>query len=145
MFLRSVRRNGLSIDAGGFLLCFTELLPLGDDSVELAALELGGVAVLLDLGGAAVVVELEQEAPIGEDIGHGDNGVAAPFFVAEEVVHRLFPEFQDVANGIVLLLIMIFLPRGLVDPRAIRLRSNSGQAATKVASPMPASTGGDAS
>jgi hypothetical protein len=29
-----------------------------------------------------------------------------------------------VANGIVLLLIMIFLPRGLVDPRAIRLRKN---------------------
>jgi hypothetical protein len=28
-----------------------------------------------------------------------------------------------VANGIVLLLIMIFLPRGLVDPRAIRLRN----------------------
>ncbi len=38
------------------------------------------------------------------------------------VTQAIVPNFQEVANGIVLLLIMIFLPRGLIDPRAIRLR-----------------------
>lgn len=32
------------------------------------------------------------------------------------------PDVQDLASGVALLLIMIFLPRGLIDPRAIRLR-----------------------
>ena len=44
-------------------------------------------------------------------------------FTALPVIAQAFvPHFQEVANGVVLLLIMIFLPRGLVDPRAIRLR-----------------------
>lgn len=70
---------------------------------------------------------------------------AALFTALPVIAQAIIPEFQDVANGIVLLLIMIFLPRGLVDPRAIRLRSNSGQAATQAPKHMPASTGGDAS
>ena len=49
---------------------------------------------------------------------------AAVFTALPVIAQAIIPEFQDVANGIVLLLIMIFLPRGLVDPRAIRLRKN---------------------
>jgi branched-chain amino acid transport system permease protein len=48
---------------------------------------------------------------------------AAVFTALPVIAQAIIPEFQDVANGIVLLLIMIFLPRGLVDPRAIRLRN----------------------
>jgi branched-chain amino acid transport system permease protein len=49
--------------------------------------------------------------------------IGAAVFTALPVIAQAFvPTFQEVANGIVLLLIMIFLPRGLVDPRAIRLR-----------------------
>jgi branched-chain amino acid transport system permease protein len=47
---------------------------------------------------------------------------AAVFTALPVVAQAIVPHFQEVANGIVLLLIMIFLPRGLVDPRAIRLR-----------------------
>ncbi len=38
------------------------------------------------------------------------------------VMQALVPSVQDVASGIALLLIMILLPRGLVDPRAWRAR-----------------------
>ena len=49
--------------------------------------------------------------------------IGAAVFTALPVVMQTFlPAIQDVANGVALLLIMIFLPRGLVDPRAIRLR-----------------------
>jgi branched-chain amino acid transport system permease protein len=49
--------------------------------------------------------------------------IGAAVFTALPVIAQAFvPHFQEVANGVVLLLIMIFLPRGLVDPRAIRLR-----------------------
>ena len=47
---------------------------------------------------------------------------AAVFTALPVIAQAVVPDLQDVANGIVLLLIMIFLPRGLVDPRAIRLR-----------------------
>jgi branched-chain amino acid transport system permease protein len=47
---------------------------------------------------------------------------AAVFTALPIATQAIVPRFQEVANGIVLLLIMIFLPRGLVDPRAIRLR-----------------------
>lgn len=47
---------------------------------------------------------------------------AAVFTALPVITQAIVPDIQDVANGIVLLLIMIFLPRGLVDPRAIRLR-----------------------
>ena len=47
---------------------------------------------------------------------------AAVFTVLPVVTQAIVPDIQDVANGVVLLLIMIFLPRGLVDPRAILLR-----------------------
>jgi branched-chain amino acid transport system permease protein len=47
---------------------------------------------------------------------------AAVFTALPVIAQAIVPNFQEVANGIVLLLIMIFLPRGLIDPRAIRLR-----------------------
>ncbi len=47
---------------------------------------------------------------------------AAVFTALPIATQAIVPKFQEVANGIVLLLIMIFLPRGLVDPRAWRLR-----------------------
>ncbi|MDE1947910.1 MAG: branched-chain amino acid ABC transporter permease [Burkholderiales bacterium] len=47
---------------------------------------------------------------------------AAVFTALPVLAQAVVPNYQDVANGVVLLLIMIFLPRGLVDPRAIRLR-----------------------
>lgn len=47
---------------------------------------------------------------------------AAVFTALPVLTQAIVPNFQEVANGIVLLAIMIFLPRGLVDPRAIRLR-----------------------
>lgn len=49
--------------------------------------------------------------------------VGALVFTALPVVMQaMVPEVQDVANGVALLLIMILLPRGLVDPRAWRVR-----------------------
>jgi len=47
---------------------------------------------------------------------------AVVFTALPTIAQAIVPEYQDVAKGIVLLLIMIFLPRGLIDPRAIRLR-----------------------
>lgn len=47
---------------------------------------------------------------------------AAVFTALPVVTQAIVPDIQDVANGVVLLLIMIFLPRGLIDPRAWRLR-----------------------
>jgi branched-chain amino acid transport system permease protein len=47
------------------------------------------------------------------------------------LAQAIVPSFQEVANGVVLLLIMIFLPRGLIDPRAIRLRRAIRNAAAR--------------
>jgi branched-chain amino acid transport system permease protein len=47
---------------------------------------------------------------------------AAVFTALPVITQAVVPNVQEVANGVVLLLIMIFLPRGLVDPRAIKLR-----------------------
>jgi branched-chain amino acid transport system permease protein len=47
---------------------------------------------------------------------------AAVFTALPVITQAVVPQVQEVANGVVLLLIMIFLPRGLIDPRAIRLR-----------------------
>jgi branched-chain amino acid transport system permease protein len=47
--------------------------------------------------------------------------VGAVVFTALPVVMQaVVPEVQDIAKGLVLLVIMIFLPRGLIDPRMIR-------------------------
>jgi branched-chain amino acid transport system permease protein len=54
---------------------------------------------------------------------------AAVFTALPVLAQAIVPSFQEVANGIALLLIMIFLPRGLVDPRAIRLRRAARSAA----------------
>lgn len=44
------------------------------------------------------------------------------FTALPTVMQSIVPAIQDVAKGLVLLLIMIYLPRGLVDPRARKLR-----------------------
>ena len=49
--------------------------------------------------------------------------VGALVFTALPVtMQAIVPQVEDVAKGIALLLIMVFLPRGLIDPRAWRLR-----------------------
>jgi branched-chain amino acid transport system permease protein len=62
---------------------------------------------------------------------------AAVFTALPVVTQAIVPEVQDVANGVVLLLIMIFLPRGLVDPRALRLRRGDRNAAPQPPSGAP--------
>lgn len=47
---------------------------------------------------------------------------AAVFTALPVIMQALVPAIQEVANGAALLLIMIFVPRGLFDPRAMRLR-----------------------
>ena len=47
---------------------------------------------------------------------------AAVFTALPVTMQAVAPAIEDVAKGVALLLIMIFLPRGLVDPRAFRLR-----------------------
>jgi len=44
------------------------------------------------------------------------------FTALPTVMQSIVPAVQDVAKGVVLLLIMIYLPRGLIDPRARKLR-----------------------
>jgi branched-chain amino acid transport system permease protein len=68
---------------------------------------------------------------------------AAVFTALPVIAQAIAPSFQDVANGVALLLIMIFLPRGLVDPRAIRLRRATRRAETEAALGAPAGTTGD--
>jgi branched-chain amino acid transport system permease protein len=53
------------------------------------------------------------------------------------VMQSIVPEIQDVAKGVVLLVIMIYLPRGLIDPRARKLRRLGS--ARKTANDEPAS------
>src|ERR1019366_6808643 len=45
---------------------------------------------------------------------------ALVFTALPVVMQAVLPEFEKVLNGIALLAIMIFLPRGLIDPRALR-------------------------
>ena len=47
---------------------------------------------------------------------------ALVFTALPMTMQAILPEIEDVAKGVALLLIMIFLPRGLIDPRAIRLK-----------------------
>lgn len=49
--------------------------------------------------------------------------VGALIFTAlPAAMQAVVPAIEDVAKGIVLVLIMVFLPRGLIDPRAVGLR-----------------------
>jgi branched-chain amino acid transport system permease protein len=47
---------------------------------------------------------------------------ALVFTALPQIMQAVVPQVQDVANGVALLLIMILLPRGLVDPRTWRIR-----------------------
>jgi branched-chain amino acid transport system permease protein len=44
------------------------------------------------------------------------------FTALPTTMQAVLPEVQDVAKGVVLLVIMILLPRGLIDPRVFKLR-----------------------
>lgn len=68
---------------------------------------------------------------------------AAVFTALPVITQAIVPSIQDVANGVVLLLIMIFLPRGLVDPRAIRLRRAHRRAAAQGLPDAPAAPAPD--
>lgn len=50
------------------------------------------------------------------------------FTLLPQLMQWLLPDIQDVANGVALLLIMIFLPRGLVDPRVLLMHLTVAQA-----------------
>ena len=52
---------------------------------------------------------------------------AAVFTALPTTMQAIVPQIEDVAKGVALLLIMVFLPRGLIDPRAIRLRRAARQ------------------
>ena len=54
---------------------------------------------------------------------------ALVFTALPVVMQAVLPDVQDVASGVALLLIMILLPRGLVDPRAWRVRRAAKAAA----------------
>ncbi len=47
---------------------------------------------------------------------------ALVFTALPQIMQAVVPQVQNVANGLALLLIMIMLPRGLIDPRAWRIR-----------------------
>ncbi|MDP2120196.1 MAG: hypothetical protein Q8K28_09865, partial [Hoeflea sp.] len=49
------------------------------------------------------------------------------FTALPTITQAVLPEIQDIAKGIVLLVIMIYLPRGLIDPRARGLRKAARQ------------------
>lgn len=49
------------------------------------------------------------------------------FTALPSVTQAVLPELQDIAKGVVLLVIMIYLPRGLIDPRARGLRKAARQ------------------
>jgi branched-chain amino acid transport system permease protein len=68
---------------------------------------------------------------------------AAVFTALPVIAQAIVPDFQEVANGVVLLLIMIFLPRGLVDPRAIRLRRAARNAPQEAAGSSAPRAAGD--
>lgn len=71
------------------------------------------------------------------------------FTALPTTMQAIIPSFQDVAKGVVLLVIMIYLPRGLIDPRTRKLRKaaharQSAHDALDVASheePTPATPG----
>lgn len=53
---------------------------------------------------------------------------AVVFTLLPVLMQALVPNIQDIANGVALLLIMVFLPRGLIDPRALLLHPSLQQA-----------------
>lgn len=54
---------------------------------------------------------------------------ALVFTALPTTMQAIVPQIEDVAKGVALLLIMIFLPRGLIDPRAFRLRKAAARRA----------------
>ena len=91
------------------------------------------------LGGAALAFTLQFISPetyfigiaftmiastvLGGSFHWAGSLIGAAIFTALPVVMQaIVPQIEDVAKGVALLLIMVFLPRGLIDPRAWGLR-----------------------
>ncbi|PSC06289.1 hypothetical protein SLNSH_03095 [Alsobacter soli] len=105
--------------------------------VQFAAFLISGVVG--GLGGAALAFTLQFISPETYFIGIAFTMIAstvlggsfhwlgpivgaAVFTALPTAMQAIVPQIEDVAKGVVLLLIMIFLPRGLIDPRAWGLR-----------------------
>ncbi|MBP0438328.1 branched-chain amino acid ABC transporter permease [Tianweitania sediminis] len=91
------------------------------------------------LGGAALAFTLQFISPDTYFIGIAFTMIASTvlggsfhwfgpivgaliFTALPAAMQAVVPAVEDVAKGVVLILIMVFLPRGLIDPRAIGLR-----------------------
>ncbi|MBC7282186.1 branched-chain amino acid ABC transporter permease [Hoeflea sp.] len=72
------------------------------------------------------------------------------FTALPTITQAILPEIQDIAKGVVLLVIMIYLPRGLIDPRArglrkaARQRQQAAQVEFDIAHKQPRTTAGQA-
>jgi branched-chain amino acid transport system permease protein len=53
---------------------------------------------------------------------------AFAFTLLPTLLQAILPDIQDIADGVALLLIMVFLPRGLVDPRVVLMHLTVAQA-----------------
>ena len=112
-------------------------LGIATRQIQLAAFAISGA--IGGLGGVLLAMTLQFISPetfyiniaftmiAGVVLGgsyHWAGAILGAFvFTALPVVAQaIVPAVQDIANGITLLLIMILLPRGLVDPRAWRIR-----------------------
>ena len=108
------------------------------------------------LGGAALAFTLQFISPetyfigiaftmiastvLGGSFHWAGSLIGAAVFTALPVtMQAIVPQIEDVAKGLVLLVIMIFLPRGLIDPRAFGLRrAEKARAAAEAGQPSHA-------
>lgn len=120
---------------------------MGVDLRQIQLIAFGISGIVGGIGGAAYAMLLQFISPDTFFLGIAFTMIAATVLggsyhwfgpVVGAVVYTALPIvmqaflphlLQEVANGVVLLLIMIFLPRGLIDPRAVRLRRAAPAAA----------------
>jgi branched-chain amino acid transport system permease protein len=105
------------------------------------------------LGGAALAFTLQFISPetyfigiaftmiastvLGGSFHWAGSLIGAAVFTALPVtMQAIVPQIEDVAKGLALLVIMIFLPRGLIDPRAWGLRRAAKARAAQEAAPQ---------
>lgn len=120
---------------------------MGVDLRQIQLIAFGISGIVGGIGGAAYAMLLQFISPDTFFLGIAFTMIAAtvlggsyhwfgPFvgavvYTALPIIMQAFlPHLlQEVTNGVVLLLIMIFLPRGLIDPRAVRLHRAAPAAA----------------
>ena len=112
---------------------------MGIDARQIQLIAFGVSGIVGGLGGITLALYLQFVSPDTFFIGVAFTMIAgtvlggshhwfgpvlgaAVFTALPTIMQAIVPDIQDIANGVALLLIMIFLPRGLIDPRAIRLR-----------------------